>query len=71
MVIGKIQNILANFYDKKEYVIYIRNLKEVLHHGLVLGKCRKSLNSVKKLGYIDINTELKNGKYLLKKICTC
>ena len=36
MKIVKVEKRLANFYDKKEYVIYIRNLKEALNHGLVL-----------------------------------
>ena len=35
MEIGKIQQILANFYDKKEYVIYIGNLKELLKESLL------------------------------------
>ena len=29
----KIKKLVANFYDKKEYVIHIRNAKEALNHG--------------------------------------
>ena len=35
MKIGKVARNLANFYDKKEYVIHMRDLKQVLNHGLV------------------------------------
>ena len=34
----KIEKPVANFHDKEEYVIHIRNLKQVLNHGLVLEK---------------------------------
>ena len=36
MKIEKIENLVANLYDKTEYVIHIRNLKQALNHGLVL-----------------------------------
>ena len=36
MEIGKVKTLVANFHDKTEYVIHIRNLKQVLNHGLVL-----------------------------------
>ena len=50
MKIAKVEKLVANFHDKKKYVIDIRNLKQSLNHGLVLRKCIKSLNSIKKLG---------------------
>ena len=31
----KYEKLLANLHDKTEYVIHIRNLKQVLNHGLV------------------------------------
>ena len=33
--IGKIVKVVPDFYDKKEYVVHIRNLKQALNHGLV------------------------------------
>ena len=30
--IEKIENLVANFHDKKEYAIHIRNLKQALNH---------------------------------------
>ena len=29
-------NLVAKLHDKTEYVVHIRNLKQVLNHGLVL-----------------------------------
>ena len=50
MKIEKIEKLVTNLHDKEEYVIHIRNLKQVLNHGLVLKKCIESLNLIKKLG---------------------
>ena len=36
MKIEKVDNLLANLHNKAECVIHIRNLKQVLSHGLVL-----------------------------------
>ena len=30
----KVEKLVANFHDKTEYVIHIRNLIQVLNHGL-------------------------------------
>ena len=38
MKIEKVEKLVANFYDKSEYVIYIRNVKQTLNHELVLNK---------------------------------
>ena len=46
MKIEKMEKLLANLNNKKEYVIHIKNLKQALNHGLVLTK----LNLTKKLG---------------------
>ena len=35
MKIEKIEKLVANFHDKTEYVLHIRNLKQALNHGLV------------------------------------
>ena len=44
----KSEKLVANFHDKKEYVIHIRNLKQALNHGLFLKKSIDSLNLIKK-----------------------
>ena len=41
MKIEKVEKIVANLHNKTEYVIHIRNLKEVLNHGLLLKKVHK------------------------------
>ena len=35
MKIDKVEKLVFNLHDKTEYVIYIRNLKQALNHGLV------------------------------------
>ena len=34
----KVEKFVAHLYDRKEYVIHIRKLKQKLNHGLVLKK---------------------------------
>ena len=52
--------------NKKKAVVYIRNLKQALKHGLKLKKVRKGIAFYQEVllkPYIDINTELrKNAK---------
>ena len=42
MKIEKVEKLVANLYDKNEYVIHIRNLKQAWNHRLVL----KNVNTV-------------------------
>ena len=46
----KIEKLVANFDNKKEYVIHMRNLKQALNHESVLKKVIESLNSPRNLG---------------------
>ena len=62
MKINKCSKFVCNHYDKKNYVVYIRSLKQALNHWLVL----KKVHSVIKFNqeawlkeYIDVNTELR------------
>ena len=41
MKIQKVETLVANLHDKKEYVIQIRNLKQALNHRLVLKKVHR------------------------------
>ena len=41
MKIEKVEKLVANLYDKTEYVIRIRNLKQALNNGLLLKKVHK------------------------------
>ena len=50
MEIVKVEKLIANLHDKKEYVIHIRNFKKALNRGFVLKKRIDSLNLIKKLG---------------------
>ena len=66
--IEKLEKLVGNLHDINEYVIYIRNLKQALNHGLVLENVHRVIklkqNSWLK-PYIDMNTDLrkkaKNG----------
>ena len=50
MKIEKVGKLVGNLHDKTEYVIHIRNLKQVLNHELVLKKLNELLNLNKKFG---------------------
>ena len=50
MKIEKVEKLAANFPDKKEYVIHIRNSKQALNHGLILKKVQRVINVITKLG---------------------
>ena len=71
MKINKCNKLVCNFYNKNNYVVHIRSLKQALNHGLIL----KNVHRVIKFNqeawlkeYIDMNTELrKQAKMILKK----
>ena len=49
-------------YDKKNYVVHIRSLKETLNHGLILKKVHRVIQFYQEAWlkpYIGMNTELK------------
>ena len=50
MKVKKDEEFVANLYGKTEYIIHIRNLKQALHHGLVLKRFIELLNLIKMLG---------------------
>ena len=60
MKIEKVEKLVANLHDKTEYFIYIRNLKQVLNHRLVLKKVHRVIKfnqNVLLKPYIDMNTD--------------
>ena len=62
MKIENVERILANVHDKAEYVIYIRNLKQALNHGLVFKKVHRVIKfnqNVWLKPYIDMNTGIR------------
>ena len=60
MKLEKFEKLFTNFYDKTEYVIHIRNLKQALNHGLVLKKVHRVINQKAwRKPYIDMNIQLK------------
>ena len=62
MKIDNVNNLVANLYDKTEYVIHIKNLKHALNNGLVFKNVHRLIkfnqNSCQK-PYIDMNTDLR------------
>ena len=40
-MLEKFEKLITNLHDKKEYVIHIRNLKQILNHGLILEKVHR------------------------------
>ena len=61
-------------YDKKEYVVHIRTLKQALNHGLILKKVYRVIQFNQEAWlkpYIEKNTKLKieaKKKMILKNI---
>ena len=65
MKIEKVEKFAANLNDKTEYVIHIRNLREVLSHRLVLKKVHRMIKLKQKAWlkpYTDMNTDLRKAK---------
>ena len=62
MKIEKVEKLVANSYDKTEYVIHIRNLKLVLNNVLFLKQVHIVIKFNQKAWlkpYIDMTTDLK------------
>ena len=58
MEINKCKKLACNLYDKKDYVVHIRALKQALLHDLKLKKVQKVLKFNQK-PYIDMNILLR------------
>ena len=62
METDKCNKLVCTLYDKKDYVVHIRSLKQALNHGLILKKVHRviQLNQKELLkAYIDMNNELR------------
>ena len=62
MKIDKCNKLMCNLYDKKNYTVHIRALKQALNHGLVLKKVHRVIRFNQKSWlkpYIDMNTKLR------------
>ena len=75
MKIRKCNKLVCNFYDKKEYVVHIRTLRQALNHGLILKKVHRLIQFKQEAWlkpYIETNTKLRTEakndfkKYLFK-----
>ena len=62
IVSNKVEKLVPNLYDRKNYVIHIRALDQALRHGLILEKVHRITEfnqSAWLKPYIDFNTELR------------
>ena len=62
MKINKCTKLVCNLYDKKNYVVHIRSLKQALNHGFILKKVHRVIQFNQEAWlkpYIDVNTELR------------
>ena len=50
MKLEKVEKLVTNLHDKNEYVIHIRNLKQVLNHELISKQVHKVIKFNRKLG---------------------
>ena len=71
MKVIKCNEVVYNLYDKENYVVHIRMLKQLLNHGLVLKKVNRIIKFNQKTWlnpYIDINVKLRTeGKIYFEK----
>ena len=62
MKIDKCNKLVCNLYDKKNYVVHIRSLKQALNHGLIVKKVHRVIQFNQEAwlkSYIVMNTELR------------
>ena len=62
MKVNTRNELVCNLYDKNNYVVHIRSLKQALDHGIILKKVHKVIQFNEEAWlkeYIDINTELR------------
>ena len=62
MKIEKCNTFVCNLYDKKEYVVHIRALKQALNHGLIFKKVHRIIQFNQEAWlkpYIEINNKLR------------
>ena len=62
MKINKCSKLVYNLYDKNNYVVHIRSLKQALNHGLLLQKVHSVIQFNQEAWlkeYIDMNNELR------------
>ena len=62
MEINKVEKLVPNLYDKKNYVIHIQVLNQALKHGLILERVHRMIEfdqSAWLKPYIDFNTQLR------------
>ena len=60
MKIGKCKKLVCNLYDKTNYVVHIRSLKQALNRGLILKKVDRVIQFNQEAWlkpYIDMNTD--------------
>ena len=68
MKINKSSKLVWNLYDKNNYVVHIRSLKQALNHGPVLKKVHRVIQFNQEAWlkeYIDMNAELGKSKQKL------
>ena len=72
MKVNKCNKLVCNLYDKNNYVIHVKSLKQALNHGLIFKKVHRVIEFNQEAWlkeYIDMNTELreKKQKMILRK----
>ena len=69
----KVEKLVVNLHDEKEYAMHIRNLKQALNPGLVLTKVHKAIKFNQEVwlkSYIDMNTKLRKNAKTIQTIET-
>ena len=70
MKINKCSKVVCNLYDKNNYVVHIRSLKQALDHRVILKKVHRVIQFNEEAWlkeYIEMNTELRKAKNDFRK----
>ena len=63
MKINKCSKLVCNLYDKNNYIVHIRSLKQALNQGLILNKVHRVIQFNQEAWlkeYINMDTELRS-----------
>ena len=70
MKINKCSKVVCNLYDKNNYVVHIRSLKQALDHRVILKKVHRVIQFNEEAWlkeYIEMNTELRKARNDFRK----
>ena len=71
MKINKVDKLICNVQNKRNYVVHITAFKQILDHGLIFKKVHRVIKFKQEAWlkpYIDMNTDLRNKKWIRERL---